>query len=140
MRTVFLRLSLALPLACAGVSASAQEAPAARAVETKAARDTASPRSNQVAPSAMLFAAAAVDDAALGAIAGRDDTRQVALNEQSAGVSQNSVGDNATTGEARIDGNAFQNMTGMSILNINTGNNVAINAAMTVNISIQSGP
>ena len=140
MRTVFLQLSLALPLACAGVSASAQENPAARAAETGAERGIAGLQPNQATLSSTPFAAAAVDDVALGAIAGRDDTRQVALNEQSASVSQNSVGDNATTGAARVDGNAFQNMTGMSILNINTGNNVAINAAMTVNISIQSGP
>lgn len=139
MRTAILHFSLALPLACAGFAASARDDPAAT-IQAEAGRTTAGIQSNTAEPPRTPFAAAAVDDLELKAIAGRDDTRQVALNEQSARVSQSSVGDNATTGEARVDGNAFQNMTGMSILNINTGNNVAINAAMTVNISIQSGP
>lgn len=85
------------------------------------------------------FAAPKLAESDLQAIAGREDTTQVATNDQLAGVSQNSVGDNVVTGEVRIDGNAFQNMSGLSILNINTGNNVAINAAMNVNISITPG-
>lgn len=80
--------------------------------------------------------AGALDDDALGAIAGREDTRQASVANQVAGVSRNSVGDNSTTGDAQIAGNAFQNLSGLSILNVNTGNNVAINAAMNVNISI----
>ena len=90
-------------------------------------------------PAALPFAAAKIADADLQAVAGREDTTQIARNDQVAGVSQNSVGDNAVTGEVRIDGSAFQNMSGLSILNANTGNNVAINAAMNVNISIKPG-
>lgn len=90
-------------------------------------------------PAATPFAAPTLEEAALRAVAGREDTTQIARNDQIAGVSQNSVGDNAVTGEVRIDGNAFQNMSGLSILNVNTGNNVAINAAMNVNISITPG-
>lgn len=86
------------------------------------------------------FAAEALDEAALGAIAGREDTRQAALANQTAGVSQNSVGDNVRTGDARIDGQAFQNMSGLSVLNVNTGNNVAINAAMNVTIALAPAP
>jgi len=85
------------------------------------------------------FGAQALDDGKLGAIAGREDTRQAAQADQQAAVSRNSVGDNSVTGDARIADNAFQNMSGLSILNVNTGNNVAINAAMNVNISIQPG-
>lgn len=85
------------------------------------------------------FAASTLTEADLQAVAGREDTTQIARNDQMAGVANNSVGDNAITGEARIDGNAFQNMSGLSILNVNTGNNVAINAAMNVNISITPG-
>lgn len=84
----------------------------------------------------VLFAAPVLDDAVLGAIAGRENSRQVALAEQNAGVANNSVGDNVLTGDAVIDGNAFQNMSGLSVLNVNTGNNVAINAAMNVTIAI----
>jgi hypothetical protein len=89
--------------------------------------------------SATPFSAPTLGEADLQAVAGREDTTQIARNSQLAGVSNNSVGDNVTTGEARIDGNAFQNMSGLSILNVNTGNNVAINAAMNVNISITPG-
>ncbi len=86
------------------------------------------------------FQAEAIDDASLGAIAGREDTAQHATAKQTAGVVDNSVGDNVRTGDATIDGNAFQNLSGLSILNVNTGNNVAINAAMNVNIAINPGP
>ena len=92
-------------------------------------------QAQQAAP----FAQALGEDA-LGAIAGREDTQQHATAVQNAGVSRNSVGDNVRTGEATIDGQAFQNMSGLSILNVNTGNNVAINAAMNVTISLTPGP
>lgn len=98
------------------------------------------------APAAAQTAAAApfdadtLDEAALGAIAGRADTRQSALAEQNAGVAHNSVGDNVRTGDARIDGQAFQNMSGLSVLSVNTGNNVAINAAMNVTIALAPAP
>lgn len=85
------------------------------------------------------FAGPTLAEADLQAIAGRMDTAQIARNDQVAGVSQNSVGNNSVTGEARIDGSAFQNMSGLSIINVNTGNNVAINAAMNVNVSISPG-
>ncbi len=83
---------------------------------------------------------AALTEEALGTVAGREDTRQQASAVQTAGVSRNSVGDNVSTGEARIDGQAFQNLSGLSILNVNTGNNVAINAAMNVTISLAPAP
>ena len=82
------------------------------------------------------FGAKPLGDDTLGAIAGREDTNQISTADQVAGVSRNTVGDNSRTGEARISDNAFQNMQGLSILNVNTGNNVAINAAMNVNISL----
>jgi len=88
---------------------------------------------------ATLFGAAAVSETTLQTVAGREDTNQISQAELAAGVSNNSVGDNVSTGNAQIDGNAFQNMSGLSILNVNTGNNVAINAAMNVNISITPG-
>ena len=101
----------------------------------------------QVAPSAAPqasvastpFENVAIGDEALQSITGREDHAQVATASQTAGVSRNSVGDNSSTGDARISDNAFQNLSGLSILNVNTGNNVAINAAMNVNISITPG-
>lgn len=94
----------------------------------------------KVEATAGIFRAQAVSEATLKTIAGREDTNQISQAKLNAGVSQNSVGDNSITGTATIDGNAFQNMSGMSILNVNTGNNVAINAAMNVNISISPAP
>lgn len=85
------------------------------------------------------FEAGALAEDVLGTIAGRADTQQEASAVQTASVTRNSVGDHVSTGEARIDDNAFQNMSGLSILNVNTGNNVAINAAMNVTISISPG-
>ncbi|KQU53148.1 hypothetical protein ASG67_10000 [Sphingomonas sp. Leaf339] len=109
----------------------------ATAFATTAAAQTAPTTTEPV--SASPFDVATIDDTALHDIAGRADTAQIATNTQNAGVSRNSIGDNATTGNAQIADNAFQNMSGLSILNVNTGNNVAINAAMAVNISITPG-
>ena len=91
-------------------------------------------------PSDSMFAASAVSDDVLQAAAGREDVVQISQAEQNAAVSRNSVGDQVVTGTAQISGNAFQNMSGLSILNVNTGNNVAINAAMNVNVSLNPGP
>ena len=109
--------------------ATAMAAPVLMQAPLDAAADQGSP-----------FGSEAIGDGSLRAVAGREDTVQVSHADQVAGVSRNSVGDNSITGDARIDGNAFQNMSGLSILNVNTGNNVAINAAMNVNISLGSAP
>ena len=86
-----------------------------------------------------VFDAAPVGDATLKTLAGREDVNQLTQSNNTATVSRNSVGDNSRTGEARIDGQAFQNLSGLSLVNVNTGNNVAINAAMNVNIAINPG-
>ena len=104
-----------------------------------AAQVAASSDPATIAP-ATPFGDAAIDDDALGTIAGREDLSQISLANSTAGVSQSSVGDNVSTGDARVSDNAFQNLSGLSILNVNTGNNVAINATMNVNIAIQPTP
>jgi hypothetical protein len=83
-----------------------------------------------------VFAVSPVGDTALGAIAGRADTSMLARSNQTSAVSQNSVGDHVATGDVRIDAQAFQNLQGLSLLNVNTGNNVSMNSAMNVTISI----
>ena len=122
-------LALLTTTAFAAAPALAQDAPAT----------PAPPAAAPAAPLATPFAAPALAEDALGAIAGREDTNQTALANLNAGVSHNSVGANSTTGDAKISDNAFQNLAGLSILNVNTGNNVAINAAMNVTISINPG-
>lgn len=85
------------------------------------------------------FAAPALDDGLLGAIAGRADTTMMARAEQTSTVAGNSVGDNVATGDVRIDAQAFQNLQGLAVLSINTGNNVSFNSAMNVTIAINPG-
>lgn len=86
------------------------------------------------------FDLAPLEEGALKSIAGREDLAQVAESRNTATVADNSVGDNSTTGEIRIADSAFQNLTGLSLINVNTGNNVAMNAAMNVNIAINPAP
>ena len=46
-------------------------------------------------------------------------------------VSGRPVGD---VREINLSDNAFQNATGLTVINANTGNNVAMNASLTVNV------
>jgi hypothetical protein len=103
-----------------------------------------SPSTAQTAPasaeSPSPFGSPALSSDVLGRVAGREDRSLVATSQQTAGVSRNSVGDNSSTGAASIADNAFQNLSGLSLVNVNTGNNVAINSAMNVTISIAPIP
>ena len=89
------------------------------------------------AEAADLFAAVPVSATDLAAITGRENiAQQTAQSNNSAVVSNNKVGDNSTTGGVDIGGSAFQNVSGISMVNVNTGNNSSINAAMNVNVQI----
>ena len=79
----------------------------------------------------------AVDGSALQAVTGMANLQQYASANNSSVVAGNSVNGESVTGQIAIDGQSFQNMHGLSILTANTGNNVSINAAMNVNVSIQ---
>ncbi|HEU0044494.1 hypothetical protein [Sphingomonas sp.] len=91
-------------------------------------------------PQAPAFAAAPMDGAALNKATAREDVSQVAISEQTSRVSNNTINGPSVTGTATIDGNAFQNLQGLSIINANTGNNVSINAALNVNIQFTPAP
>lgn len=84
--------------------------------------------------------AARVEEEVLGAVAGKQDINQTSVTNNRTNVSNNSIGNNNSTGTIGVDGNAFQNMSGLSILSMNSGNNVAISSAMNVNIAIVPGP
>lgn len=75
----------------------------------------------------------------LGRETAREDVSQISTANQAAGVSNNSINGPSTTGQVAIDGQAFQNMSGMTIINANTGNNVAINASLNVNVRFSPG-
>ncbi len=86
---------------------------------------------------AAFDSAGAVDDQALGTITGRENLGQMIANaNQRNTVANNSVTGNSVTGSVAIDGNAFQNLQGLAVINANSGNNVAINSAMNVTINL----
>ena len=83
------------------------------------------------------FAVAPIGDAALATIAGKADPTQAVIATNSANVANNRIVGISTTGVISIDGNAFRNLNGLAVINANTGNNVAINASLNVNVSIR---
>ncbi|TRW17231.1 hypothetical protein [Glacieibacterium frigidum] len=89
------------------------------------------------AASAGPFDAAPVADTALATIAGKADPVQAVLASNSSTVANNRIVGISTTGVISIDGNAFQNLNGLAVINANTGNNVAINASLNVNVAIR---
>lgn len=92
------------------------------------------------APTTNAFSGdAALAETDLGAIAGREDRgTQIAAADQRNTVSNNAVTGNSVTGSVTIDGQAFSNLSGLAVINANSGNNVAINSAM--NVVINLGP
>jgi len=83
-----------------------------------------------------LFSAPPVSESELGAISGRQNISQWGAVDQESVVANNSVSGNSTTGTINFDGQAFQNMSGLAVINANTGNNVSFNSSMLVNIVV----
>ena len=73
----------------------------------------------------------------LGTIAGQTDVNQIIQAQNRSQVSNNSVSGTSVTGTITFDGSSFQNLNGLSVLSANTGNNVAINSSMNVNVAIR---
>jgi hypothetical protein len=82
------------------------------------------------------FGAQPVDDGQLGRIAGKTDLSQLANAQTSGTVAGNTINGDSQTGAIRFDASSFQGMNGLSILSANSGNNVAINSAMSVNVTV----
>lgn len=72
----------------------------------------------------------------LAAITGRADTAMEVRANNTSAVSHNAVIGQSETGTISFDAASFQNMTGLSVLSANTGNNVSINASLNVNVAI----
>lgn len=110
--------------AIAGIApATAQPAPVA-SVSAEAAPDA-------------LFAQAPISEAELAATTGREKSDWMSASaNNNAVVSGNQVGDNNVTGDVNVTDSAFQNVSGISMVNFNTGNGSSINAAMSVNLHI----
>lgn len=86
------------------------------------------------------FPAQPIDIATLANTTAREDVSLAATADQAATVSNNSVSGTSTTGAVTIDGNAFQNAQGLTLINANSGNNVAINSSLNVVISFTPAP
>ncbi len=115
-------------LALAGLGLAMSAFPAVAAAEPP----RPSPAPFQTAP-------AVSDDVLSGAHAKADLSLidQVAAVHNSSTVADNTITGDFTTGMVSIASDAFAGTTGLTLFNINTGNNVAINASMNVNVSIQ---
>jgi hypothetical protein len=112
---------LALSALSAGASAQADEG------------DGAAPAPDRQA----LFGQAPLPESDLAATTGREQSAWMsASTSNTAVVADNHVGDNNVTGAVNVAGSAFQNVSGITMVNFNTGNNSSINAAMSVNLHI----
>ncbi|UZK67769.1 hypothetical protein [Sphingomonas sp. M1-B02] len=78
-----------------------------------------------------------IASADLGAVTGQADLAMVVRAQNTSTVSNNSVSGQSQTGAIRFDDRSFSSMNGLSLLSVNTGNNVSINASLNVNIAIQ---
>lgn len=79
-------------------------------------------------------------DDLLAAVRGRADvqTIDVTVAVQNAGtVEGNTITGDVTTGAITISDSALSNVNGLALFSLNSGNNVAINSTMTVNVAIQ---
>ena len=84
-----------------------------------------------------LFSVSALDEGELAAVTGREQSALMLANAENTGiVADNEIGDNSITGAVNISDNAFSNTSGISMLNVNTGNASAINSSLNVNIQI----
>lgn len=124
-----------LCLALAGLGLAAITVPAMAAAEPAAPPALAS--SDTLAP---FKAAPVVSDDVLSGAAAKADLSlidQVAAVHNSSTVADNTITGDFSTGVVSIASDAFSGTTGLTLFNINTGNNVAINASMNVNVAIQ---
>lgn len=132
---------MARTLLCASAALAAMLAVTPAAAQTGAAQpetlQSPAAQTDTAAPAvAMPFGAVdPVQAEQLGAIVGQADLQQTVSSQNRAEVSRNSVSGNSVTGTIDL-GSAFQDMNGLSVVSANTGNNVAINASMNVNIAI----
>lgn len=122
-------------LALAGLGLAAFAFPAVAAAEQ--------PAPFAIAPSdgpAPFQAAPVVSDDVLSGAHAKADLSlidQIAAVHNSSTVADNTINGDFATGVVSIASDAFAGTTGLTLFNINTGNNVAINSSMNVNVAIQ---
>ena len=82
----------------------------------------------------------ALTDESLGHLTAKEDVNLVSQAQQSSTVANNSVVGNSLTGAVQFSDSAFENISGMAVVSANSGNNVSINAALSVAVSINPRP
>lgn len=105
-----------------------------------AAAAAASPQTTEVPQTSAFTTAAPIDTGTLDRATAREDLSQIAVSDQTATVSNNTITGSSVTGPITIDGNAFQNLSGLAVISANSGNNVSINSSLTVNLSFTPAP
>lgn len=88
------------------------------------------------APASPFGSQRAVAATELSKVTGQADVAQEIRAQNTSTVSHNSVSGNSQTGTISFDAQSFQGLNGLSVLSANTGNNVAINASLNVNVAI----
>ena len=124
-RTRTFALGLAMTLLGAG---PALAGPTEEAADDAARTEVQSPFADSVIAS----------DETLDQATAREDLSVVAESRQTSNVSNNSVNGNSVTGDVRLSDSAFQNASGLTLVNANSGNNVSMNSS--INVSIVSTP
>lgn len=133
--------ALMLLPAAPGLAQAAADPAAPAAMQPMAPADIPqTQRENHDADGLFGAGVAVLDAGILGKVAGREDVwinDQVINVQNTSTVSGNTITGDFQTGTIGIDGSAFDNFNGLALFNLNTGNNVAINSSMSVNVSFQ---
>lgn len=80
--------------------------------------------------------AASVANDELGAMTGQANVDMEVRAQNTSTVSNNRVSGNSVTGTIGFDSGSFQNLSGLSVVSANTGNNVSINSSLNVNLAL----
>ena len=86
---------------------------------------------------ALFGAGQKVEGSDLATITGQGDTAMMVRAQNTSNVSHNSVSGNSQTGTISFDTDTFRNLSGLSLLSANTGNNVSINSSLNVNVAVR---
>ena len=89
-------------------------------------------------PPAQLFGdAAIIDGAELANTTGSANLSMVIAANNSSNVSGNNIVGVSNTGGISFDEASLSNLSGLSVLSANTGNNVAINSSLNLNVAVR---
>lgn len=113
------------------------EAGAVEPIEKSNQGKSADTLAGQASTDGPFAAARRMGVADLAKITGRDDTALVIRANNTSTVANNSVSGHSETGTVTFDGQAFGNLSGLSLVSANTGNNVSINSSLNLNVSIR---